>query len=264
MKIGDIIPNVVLRGSLYRVAESADPPACQAACRAETRCVAWTYTQPKPNETAGRCALKAVIPQKFSDACCSSGVERVPDPELRVPPPIPPTVTGALAGVELEGGSYRYFPDATIEGCQAACRADNQCMAWDYVRPGIFATDARCFLKSKPSMQVESPCCVAGFEQRSGASPMTTPAPAAAASPASKPVMLNTDLRGSNYRNFDLSLADATLCQNTCKAENQCLAWTYVHPGVQGPNARCWLKNAIPPVLANNCCTSGIERAAAQ
>ena len=174
----------------------------------------------------------------------------------------PSGVTGALAGVELEGGSYRYFPDATIEGCQAACRADNQCMAWDYVRPGIFATDARCFLKNKMAMEVQSPCCVAGYERQIGASPTApaTPAPAA----ASKPVMPNTDLRGSSYRNFELSSADATLCQNTCKAESQCLAWTYVHPGVQGANARCWLKNLIPPPSANNCCTSGIERAAAQ
>ena len=170
-----------------------------------------------------------MIPQQFADGCCTSGVVRVPDPQLRVPPPIPSSVTGALAGVELEGGTYRYFPDATIEGCQAACRADNQCMAWDYVRPGIFAADARCFLKNKMSMEVQSPCCVAGYERQTGASPTApaTPAPAA----ASKPAMPNTDLHGSSYRNFELSSADATLCQNTCKAESQCLAWTYVHPG---------------------------------
>ena len=262
-KLGDAMTNVALRGSNYRVAESADSPACQAACRAETRCVAWTYVQQKANETTAHCAFKAVIPQKFTDACCTSGVERVPDPELRVPPPIPSSVTGAVAGVELEGGSYRYFPDATIEGCQAACRADNQCMAWDYVRPGIFATDARCFLKNKMSMEVQSPCCVAGYERQIGASPTATATPAPAAT-ANKPVMHNTDLRGSSYRNFELSSADVTLCQNTCKAESQCLAWTYVHPGVQGPNARCWLKNLVPPPSANNCCTSGIERAAAQ
>src|SRR5579862_7250412 len=262
MKLGEIMPNVAFRGSVYHFAESADPPACQAACRAETRCVSWTYTAQRPNETTGHCSLKAVIPQQFGDACCTSGVERVPDAELRVPPPIPSGVTGALAGVELEGGTYRYFSDATIEGCQTACRGDNQCTAWDYVRPGIFATDARCFLKNKMAMEVQSPCCVAGYERQIGASPTApaTPAPMA----ASKPVMPNTDLRGSSYRSFELSSADATLCQNTCKAESQCLAWTYVHPGVQGVNARCWLKNLIPPPSANNCCTSGIERAAAQ
>ena len=52
-----------------------------------------------------------------------------------------------------------------------------------------------------------------------------------------------------------------SLCQSACRAELQCLAWTSVHPGLQGPNARCWLKNKIPQATANPCCTSGIERA---
>jgi len=50
--------------------------------------------------------------------------------------------------------------------------------------------------------------------------------------------MPNTDLRGSSYRNFELTTDKATLCQDACKADNQCLAWTYVHPGLQGASAR--------------------------
>jgi hypothetical protein len=33
---------------------------------------------------------------------------------------------------------------------------------------------------------------------------------------------------------------------------------------VQGPNAKCWLKNKIPQPRPNGCCTSGIERAEAK
>jgi hypothetical protein len=109
IKLGEIMPNVALHGSIMHVTETADAPACQTACRAETRCVAWTYTQPKPGETSGRCSFKPVIPQQFGDTCCSSGVECVPEPQLRVPPEIPSSVTGALAGVELEGATYRNF-----------------------------------------------------------------------------------------------------------------------------------------------------------
>jgi PAN domain len=263
IKLGEIMPNVALRGSLMRITEIADAPACQAACRAETRCVAWAYTAMRPNDTAAHCSLKAVIPQLFADPCCSSGVERVPEPEMRVPPEIPSTVTGALAGVELDGGTYRYFGNATIEGCQSACRADNQCTAWDYGRAGAFSSDARCFLKNKAPMQLQSPCCVAGFEQHQAAAVSTT-ATSATTSPVQpgKPMMPNTDLHGDSYRNFELSSADPTLCQNACKAESQCHAWTYVHPGAQGSNARCWLKNIVPSATANNCCTSGIERPA--
>jgi hypothetical protein len=263
IKLGEIMANMALRGSVMRFIEIADAPACQAACRAEAHCVAWAYTAMRPNETAAHCSLKPVIPQLFADPCCSSGVERVPEPELRVPPEIPSTVTGALAGVELDGGTYRYFGNATIDGCQSTCRADSQCMAWDYARPGIFSSDARCFLKNKAPMQVQSPCCVAGFEQHQAAAvAATTPSATTSPVPPNKKMMPNTDLRGDSYRNFELSSTDPTLCQNACKAESQCLAWTYVHPGLQGSNARCWLKNVVPSATANNCCTSGIERPA--
>jgi hypothetical protein len=33
---------------------------------------------------------------------------------------------------------------------------------------------------------------------------------------------------------------------------------------LQGANARCWLKNIIPPASANSCCISGIERTGAK
>lgn len=71
---------------------------------------------------------------------------------------------------------------------------------------------------------------------------------------------LNTDRPGFDYRNFDLTAADASLCRAQCEAEAPCLSWTYVAPGVQGPNARCWLKKAVPQQTANGCCISGIKR----
>ena len=260
VKLGAIMSGIALRGSLYRVTDiPADPANCQSACRADMRCIAWTYTQPNLAGGAAHCSLKAIIPALSADICCTSGVERVPAPEMRVPPPVPADVTGAQAGIELEGGTYRYLEgaDATPEACQAACRAEGQCLAWDYARPGIFAPDARCFLKNSASTQVVGPCCIAGFERQVAA------ASSSPAAPNSGP-MLNTDLRGSSYRNFDLTTDKATLCQDACKAETQCLAWTYVHPGPQGSNAKCWLKNIIPPASVNSCCISGIERTGAK
>jgi hypothetical protein len=264
-KLGEMMNGIALRGSLYRMTDiPADPANCQAACRADMSCIAWTYTRPNAPGGSARCSLKAVVPQQFTDICCTSGIEREPAPEMRVPPPVPAGVTGAQPGIELEGGTYRYFEgfDATPEGCQATCRAEEQCLAWDYARPGIFSPGARCFLKNRGSTQVTSPCCIAGFERQAAASPAAVPTSAVPA-PASG-VLVNTNLRGSDYRNFDLSSDNATLCQNACKADNQCLAWTYVHPGAQSANARCWLKNSVPQPTANNCCTSGIERAEAK
>jgi hypothetical protein len=259
VKLGEVMSGVAFRGSLYRVTDiAADPANCQSACRADMHCIAWTYTQPNSSGGAAHCSLKAVIPQQFKDICCTSAVERVPAPDMRVPPPVPADVTGAQPGIELEGGTYRYFvgAEATPEACQAACRAEGQCLAWDYVRPGIYSLDARCFLKNAASTQISSPCCIAGFERQTAAA---TPAPAATSGP-----MANTDLRGSSYRNFELATDSVTLCQSACKTDTECLAWTYVHPGLQGTNAHCWLKNIIPPAAANSCCTSGIERTGAK
>jgi hypothetical protein len=281
IKLGDMMNGIIFRGSVLRLTDiSADPAICQAACRSETRCVVWTYRQPVAAGQPARCSLKTVLPESGPDSCCTSAIERVPSPELRVPPAVPPGVADALPGIELDGGTYTIFggTNATPEACQAACRADAQCIAWDYSRPGVFASDARCFLKNKPSVQVSSPCCIAGFERHATASTApsaTAPAPSPAAAPqananaaapaatAATKAMLNTNLFGSDYRNFAMSSDDWSVCQNACKADRQCLAWTAVRPGIQGPNARCWLKNKIPQPRANACCTSGIERAAA-
>jgi PAN domain len=70
---------------------------------------------------------------------------------------------------------------------------------------------------------------------------------------------LNTDRPGFDYRNFDLTAADAKLCRAQCEAETQCLSWTYVAPGVQGVNARCWLKKAVPQQMANGCCVAKLR-----
>jgi hypothetical protein len=105
-KLGEMVSGVALRGSLYRVTDiTADPTNCQAACRADMRCTAWTYTQPNSSGGPGRCSLKAVIPEQIKDVCCTSGIERVPAPDMRVPPPTPAGVTGAKPGIELEGGT---------------------------------------------------------------------------------------------------------------------------------------------------------------
>jgi hypothetical protein len=272
IKLREMIPNVAYRGSILRVTEIvADPAVCQAACRADTRCVVWTYTQPKGPDQPARCGLKAVIPEQTPDACCTSAIERVPDPELREPPIVPAGVSDAVRGIELQGGTYHYFggADATMQACQAACQADGQCLAWNYVRPGIYGSDARCFLKNMNSLQVNSPCCVAGFERQAATNPIPAPAPpvpnsapadTALSLPQGQRPRFDTNLLGSDYRQFALDAGEWALCQSACKTESACLAWTFVRPGVQGPKAHCWLKNKIPPPTPNACCISGIER----
>jgi hypothetical protein len=74
----------------------------------------------------------------------------------------------------------------------------------------------------------------------------------------------DTDRPGGDYSSFDLALADPAACQAACRSAAMCLAWTYVAPGVQGPNARCWLKSQVPAAMANSCCVSGVKTGGAK
>jgi PAN domain len=72
----------------------------------------------------------------------------------------------------------------------------------------------------------------------------------------------NTDRLGRDYHMFEMSNPDprvgAKVCDEECwKDRRTCRAWTYVRAGVQGPLARCYMKNAVPQAKPNPCCISG-------
>lgn len=48
------------------------------------------------------------------------------------------------------------------------------------------------------------------------------------------------------------------LCQQICQANAQCRAFSWVRPGVQGPNAKCWLKGGLPVAQPDPNVNSGI------
>jgi len=76
-------------------------------------------------------------------------------------------------------------------------------------------------------------------------------------------IMLNgINLFGADYSSSWLESGDPTECQNACRSDAKCAAWTYVQPGLQGPQARCWLKGRVPQQFQNQCCTSGVEHVA--
>ncbi len=69
----------------------------------------------------------------------------------------------------------------------------------------------------------------------------------------------NTNRGGQDYQNFDLNSANPGLCAQECAEEKQCKAYTYVPPGVQGSNARCWLKDGVPGKTTNKGLVSGVK-----
>lgn len=55
-----------------------------------------------------------------------------------------------------------------------------------------------------------------------------------------------------------LQKADPLACQAACISNSECRAWTYVKPGIQGPNALCWMKNPSPAQVPDLNTVSGV------
>jgi hypothetical protein len=68
-----------------------------------------------------------------------------------------------------------------------------------------------------------------------------------------------TDLPGFDYFNFDMPQPRPRLCQEACRADGKCKAWSFVQPGVLGPVASCWLKSDVAESKSNPCCISGVR-----
>ncbi len=68
----------------------------------------------------------------------------------------------------------------------------------------------------------------------------------------------NIDRPGSDYRSFWMVSQDPLACQAVCNRDRRCAAFTFVRAGVQGPQARCYLKDPPPAPVGNNCCVSGL------
>jgi 1-phosphatidylinositol phosphodiesterase len=196
--------------------------------------------------------------------------------------------------IDRPGYDFQNFDLAAAnpELCRDACNADGNCQAFTYVRPGVQGPSARCWLKNSPSQATPNTCCISGVKGyvAPGPAPMATMpppaplppppapqpsvvvAPVVRGTPATPPVVYQPvpvggpleqgiDRPGYDFQNFDLGRPDAQMCQRACLDHPTCQSFTYVRPGVQGPSARCWLKNSVPQAVANNCCISGVKAA---
>ena len=68
----------------------------------------------------------------------------------------------------------------------------------------------------------------------------------------------STDRPGLDYKTIELSAPNPDLCENACKKDGKCRAWTYSWPGAKGPKAMCALKTGVPPKRSDTCCISGV------
>jgi hypothetical protein len=255
-----------------------EPERCARACEVDARCRAFTYVAPGIQGPAARCWLKDAVPAAHPDRCCVSGVKGAPPVAV-----LQPAVVGAALAPGLErdtdrpGANLRHFdlPATDPELCRSECERDPACGAFTYVHPGVQGPRARCYLKSGAPAAVASPCCISGLRGAPAAKVEEAPTRAPAAPPtvavmapmlavATLPVVdpsmrAGTDLPGGDYHVFDLPESEPIphACEAACRQDPRCRAWTWLQPGVQGPNARCWLKDEMRKPAANAACVSG-------
>lgn len=168
---------------------------------------------------------------------------------LAIATPLPASADPSLTfenNVDRPGLDYSNFnlATATPDLCVAACAKDAKCQAYTYVKPGVQGPQARCWLKQGKPTPSGNACCKSGVK--------TAKTYVTKASGRDRP--------GSDYSSFVLASATPDLCLAACAKSATCKAYTYVKPGVQGPKARCWLKNGVPADIASTCCTSGVKQ----
>ena len=77
---------------------------------------------------------------------------------------------------------------------------------------------------------------------------------------ASTPVTLEPGVNrpGQDYRSFPTSSSPED-CRQACADDSKCQAFTWVRPGIQGPQAVCWLKSGASPRARDETCVSGVR-----
>lgn len=149
--------------------------------------------------------------------------------------------TDAQVGIDRPGGDYKRMNTTNASACRSACVDDRRCDSFTYLPAVTSGSSAVCVLKEGvPAPRSAQGGIASGIVRQNG-------------------FEYAVDRPGSDYRNFDLTRPDPALCRTACESDQpKCRAFTYVHPGVQGPKARCWLKSTVPTARKNANVVSGI------
>ena len=199
------------------------PSICKEYCDRDLRCQAWALAMPGVYGTdAPHCALKQSVPNSNSDSRFISGVK------------------GMEYGTDRMGGmDFRRIdlaqPDPAL--CMAACGKELECSAWTYVKLGVIAPGAICYLKRLVTKSSSNPNCVSGV----------------------KMMEYSTDRPAPAYRVVNMSHPDPALCMAACGKELNCHAWTYTRPE-ENQMAKCYLRSGdVPNAVASNRSVSGVK-----
>ena len=149
----------------------------------------------------------------------------------------------AVDGFDLPGSDYSGFDAASWFVCRNTCGGDSRCQAWTWVKPGFQGPRGRCYLKSRVPTLVRNNCCNSGSAENIRKIDLKAED--------------KTDRPGFDINNF--TVRGWQNCESACAGEAQCVAWSYARAGIQGPEARCWLKSRAPNPVVNAGIISGVK-----
>src|SRR5262249_30964821 len=136
--------------------------------------------------------------------------------------------------MDRPGGDYfSYQASGFFPECSSSCATDARCRAYTFV-----LANNMCYKKDTVPAALANNCCISGVKLMGA-------------------MELSTDRPGSDIRSFNSPDPDS--CESACRDEPPCQAYTWVRAGIQGPSAKCWLKNTEPATVSNTCCVSGVR-----
>ncbi len=149
----------------------------------------------------------------------------------------------AVDGFNMPGSDYANFNAESPFVCRNTCGGDSNCQGWTWVKPGIQGPSGHCWLKFRLPTLVKDSCCNSGSRENISARDLKAED--------------HTNRPGLDYSNFDV--ASWSECEIACTRDDNCAAWSYARPGVQGPKGRCWLKRQVPHPLNDAGIISGVK-----
>jgi predicted phosphoadenosine phosphosulfate sulfurtransferase len=128
---------------------------CYNACQEDQRCRSFTFKKAPDNHSPAHCWLKNGIPGARYDQCCVSGIVR---PNVAAPRP-----ANYEPNTNRMGLDFRNFDiPSNSQLCYNACRDDQQCRAFTFVKSPGNGAPAHCWLKSGIPEAKYDQCCVSG------------------------------------------------------------------------------------------------------
>ena len=153
-------------------------------------------------------------------------------------------------------------PSQGVMDCRRMCQEDSRCQSFTFVEPGLQAAGGMCWLKSGVPTATSAPGCHSGliYERVDTGAALVVEYVDLSGLVLVQPRMENVNLPGMDYFDFFVSTDDPGMCQEACQRDDNCRAYTYVRPGIQGEHGRCWLKDAVPEQVTDFNAVSGVIR----